>query len=68
VRVFEVAALVAFAMVGCAALRSVTPADRAAGYGAEARAVGTLCKAYRFDRAAGLVTDVPAMTAICSKE
>jgi hypothetical protein len=51
--------------LGCSALASVTPSHRAQGYAAEAKAVATLCKAYRFDRAAGLVPDVPAMTELC---
>ncbi len=50
---------------GCAALGSVTPADRATAYESEARGVATLCKAYRFDRSVGLVPDVPAMTELC---
>jgi len=52
--------------LGCAALSSVTPADRAAGYEAEAKSIGALCEAYRFDRAAGLVADVPAMAKVCA--
>lgn len=60
-----VLALVLACLFGCAALSSVTPADRAQAYAAEARGVATLCKAYRFDRSVGLVADVPAMTELC---
>ncbi len=49
----------------CAVLQSVTPADRAKAYESEASAVVLACKAYRFDRAAGLVADVPAMAELC---
>lgn len=58
------ALLGAVVLSGCALL-SVTPADRAQGYAAEARAVSALCKAYRFDRSVGLVADVPAMSEVC---
>lgn len=51
--------------IGCSALARVTPADRAQGYASEAKAVGALCKAYRFDRAAVLVEEVPAMVELC---
>jgi len=51
--------------LGCAAPASVTPADRAHAYAAEARAVAVACKAYRFDRAAELVPEVPAMARLC---
>jgi hypothetical protein len=44
---------------------SVTPADRAKAYDAEAKSAQLACKTYRFDRAVGLVPDVPAMTALC---
>jgi hypothetical protein len=70
-RVLDLAvALAAFALgsalsLGCAALQGATPADRAAGYAAEAKTVGALCKAYHFDRSVGLVPDVPAMAEIC---
>jgi hypothetical protein len=51
--------------LSCAALQRVTPADRAKAYEAEAQATALECKAYRFDRAAGLVADVPSMTKLC---
>lgn len=53
-------------VVGCAALSNVTPADRAAAYKREAQGLAVTCKAYKFDRAQGLVTDVPEMTAACT--
>lgn len=56
-------ALAAVVLSGCG-LR-VTPADRAAGYAAEAKTMGALCKAYRFDRATGLVAEVPSMAKLC---
>jgi hypothetical protein len=60
--------IAALLLTGCAALQSVAPADRAAGYGAEAKAVNALCKAYRFDRASGLVNDVPEMSKVCASK
>jgi hypothetical protein len=55
--------------IGCAALTSaankVTPADRAKAYEAEANTAKLECKAYKFDRAAGLVPEVPAMSELC---
>ncbi len=45
--------------------KSVTPADRAAAYERAAQSVSASCKAYRFDRAAGLVGDVPEMARVC---
>lgn len=53
---------------GCSAFRSVTPADRADAYAAQARATELTCKAYRFDRASGLVGDVPTMAKLCAGE
>ncbi len=55
---------------GCGLLdrvRSVTPADRASAYEAQAGAVQAACKAYAFDRAAGLVPEVPAMVELCER-
>jgi hypothetical protein len=52
-------------LAACGVFRAVTPADRAAGYAAEAKAISAACKAYRFDRAAGLVPEVPAMAELC---
>jgi hypothetical protein len=58
--------VIGFALVlGCAALRSVTPADRAAAYARDAQAAAVACKSYRFDRSVGLTPDVPAMTELC---
>jgi hypothetical protein len=54
-------------VIACAALSSVTPDDRARAYKAHAAGIGALCKAYRFDRATGLVGEVPSMTEACSK-
>lgn len=52
-------------LTGCAALRSVTPADRAAAYKREAQALTLACKAYAWDRQQGLVGEVPEMTEAC---
>ncbi len=49
----------------CSAFRSVTPADRAEAYTAQAKAVELACKAYRFDVATGRVADVPSMAKLC---
>jgi hypothetical protein len=50
------------ALNGCA---SITPENRAKGYALEAADFRFKCKAYRFDRSAGLVGDVPTMTEAC---
>lgn len=50
---------------GCAALQSITPADRASAYAREAQGISALCKAYAFDRASGLVGEVPEMAQAC---
>lgn len=52
----------------CSAFRSVTPADRAEAYTAQAKTAELACKAYRFDLASGLTPDVPAMTKLCAGE
>ncbi len=62
---------VCVALTGCALLesaRAVTPAQRASAYKAHARGIDTLCAAYTFDRAAGLVGEVPDMTRACGEE
>ena len=59
--------LVALGLLVLAGCVTVTPADRAAGYAAEAKGVDALCKAYRFDRAMGLTPDVPRMSELCEK-
>jgi hypothetical protein len=56
------------ALAGCAAFASVTPADRAKAYSVEAATARAECKAYEFDRAAGLVTEVPAMARLCADQ
>jgi hypothetical protein len=56
---------VVIVLAGCAAFQSITPAHRAQGYELDAKAARLACKAYRFDRAAGLVPDVPAMSELC---
>lgn len=43
----------------------VTPAERAMAYTDEATVAGAECAAYKFDRAAGLVPEVPAMSKLC---
>lgn len=60
--------LFALGPLACAALTKVTKDERARGYTGEAAAVHELCKAYRFDRATGLVDDVPSMTTLCETE
>ena len=58
----------ALALTGCSAFRSVTPADRAEAYAAQAKTAELACKAYVFDRAAGLTPEVPAMAKLCAGE
>ncbi len=61
-----VCVLVASAFViACAALQNITPDERASVYRARAKTLELECKAYRFDRAAGLVGDVPARARVC---
>lgn len=55
-------------LAGCSSLARVTPADRAAGYTAQAKAAELSCRAYVFDRAHGLVDEVPAMVKLCAGE
>lgn len=50
---------------GCSAFSEVTPERRAAAYAHEARAMGTVCAAYRFDRRANLVPEVPEAEDVC---
>lgn len=53
--------------LGCAALSSVKPTDRAHAYEAVPKTVKAECEAYAFDRASGLVPEVPAMTDLCKR-
>ncbi len=54
--------LLLLTLSGCA---SVTPENRFKVYSAKAVDFQVTCKAYRFDRSAGLVTDVPALSKLC---
>jgi hypothetical protein len=47
---------------GCA---RVTPEQRAIVYAHEAKAMSAICKAYRFDRATGLVPEVAEAEIVC---
>ncbi len=60
--------LVPLSSIACALFKSVTPADRASAYAREAQAAQVACKAYQFDRAAGLVTEVPEMARVCASK
>jgi hypothetical protein len=53
-------------VLSCSAFSKVTPADRAEAYDAQARTTELACKAYAFDRASGLVGDVPNMAKLCA--
>lgn len=60
--------LLGLSVAGCGAFSKVTPVDRADAYTAQARAAELACRAYVFDRAGGLVGEVPSMTKLCSGE